>query len=102
VQQEAAMVASKVVVYCITLASALFFAFWELKLKRRLTEEAFRPSDRAGDFGILNDLPEKMKREQILRDQPRQALFKFRMVVILKFLFVAILIVEVIVLQRPT
>jgi hypothetical protein len=28
----------KVVTYCATIAAAMFFAFWELRLKRRLTK----------------------------------------------------------------
>jgi hypothetical protein len=91
----------KVVLYCATIAAALFFAFWELKLKRQLTDGALQPLKSVSDMGISNDLSERMKRERLLRSLPRQMRFKLRMVVGLKFLFVAILIVEVILLQKP-
>ena len=90
----------KVVIYSATIAAALFFGFWELKLKRQLTDGAFQPSKNVGDFGALNDLSERMQRERILRGLPKQVLLKFKMVVGLKFLFLAILIVEVIFLQK--
>jgi len=41
-----------------------------------------------------------MKRERFLRELPRETLFKYRLVIILKFFFVALLIAEVIVFQR--
>jgi hypothetical protein len=79
----------------------MFFGFWELRLKRQLTDKAVQPLERACDRGILDDISENIKREQALGGLPKQELFKVRMVVMLKFLFVAILIAEVIVLQRP-
>jgi hypothetical protein len=95
------MLILKVVTYCATIAVALFFAFWELRLKRQLTDDALQPRKMVSDFGILGDLSERATREQILRGLPRQAVFKLRMVVVLKFLSVAILIAEVVVLQTP-
>jgi hypothetical protein len=65
-----------------------------------LTDSATKPVERVSDFGIMHDLSERMRRERVLRDLPRQALFKLRMVVILKLLFVAVLIAEVLILQR--
>lgn len=90
----------KVVTYCATIAAAMFFAFWELRVKRQLTDGAVRPVERVSDLGVMNDLSERMRREQVLRGLPKQALFKLRMVVALKFLLVAILILEVIILQK--
>jgi len=94
------MLPLKIALYCVTSAAALFFAFREQKLRRALTDEEFQPSKNVGDFGVLNDLSEEMQRERILRALPPQALRKYRMAVGLKFLFVAILIAEVIVLQK--
>ena len=79
----------------------MFFAYWELRLKRQLTDDALHPRGTFGDFEILTDFSERAKRERILRGLPKRALFKFRMVVRLKFLFAAIFIVEVILLQKP-
>jgi hypothetical protein len=90
----------KVVTYCTTIAAAMFFAFWELRLKRQLTDSAIQPVERVSDLGIMNDLSERMRRERVLRELPKQRLFKFRMVVMFKFLFVAILIAEVLILQK--
>jgi len=78
----------------------MFFGFWEDRLKRQLTDSAMKPVAWVSDFGIVHDLRERMRRERVLRELPKEALRKFRMVVILKFLFVAILIAEVIILQR--
>jgi len=41
-----------------------------------------------------------MKREQYLKQLPREKLSKYKLAVTLKFFFVALLIAEVIVLQR--
>jgi hypothetical protein len=49
----------------------------------------------------MHDLSEKMERERALGALPKAALAKFRIVVGLKFLFVALLNIEVIMLQRP-
>ena len=78
----------------------MFFAYWELRLKRQLTDDPLAPVERAIDFGITDELSDRLRRERILRELPKQALFKFRLAVALKFLFLAILIAEVIVLQR--
>ncbi len=91
----------RIVIYIATIAAAFFFAFWEQKLKERLTDGDFRPSKNPGDFGVLNDLSERMQRERILGGLPQQALRKLKLVVSLKFLFLALLIAEVIFLQKP-
>jgi hypothetical protein len=52
------------------------------------------------DFGIWNDLSERMQRERILRDLPKEARRKYHLAVGLKLLFVVLFIVEVLVLQR--
>lgn len=88
----------KAVTYSGTILAALFFAFWELRLKDRLTDR-LQPSKTASDFGAIN-LSERLRRESALRDLPKPALFWLRIVIMFKFLFVAILIAEVIVLQR--
>ena len=90
----------KAATYGATVAAAIFFGFWELRLKRQLTDSAAKPVERVSDLGIMHDLSERIRRERVLRDLPGQALFKFRMVVVFKLLFVAILIAEVIILQR--
>jgi hypothetical protein len=92
--------AAKTFIYSATIAVALFFAFWELKIKRQLPNEALDLPERVSDLGIVNGLSKRMARERFLRSLPRQRLRKFRMVVSLKFLFVLLLIIEVIVLQR--
>jgi hypothetical protein len=91
----------KLFIYALTAALAMFFAFWELRLKRQLTDSAATPNTRPSEFGVINDLSERMNRERVLADLPRETLTKFRAVVALKFLFVVMLIVEVIILQKP-
>jgi hypothetical protein len=92
----------KVFIYSATIAAAFFFAFWESKLKRQLTDEAVDDlPERVSDLGIVNDLSERMVRERFLKSLSRQRLLKFRIVAGLKFLFVVLLVIEVIFLQRP-
>jgi hypothetical protein len=90
----------KVVTYCATIAAAMVFAFWELRLKRQLTESAMQPLEKVSDIGIMDDLSERIRRERVLNGLPKHSQFKLRMVVTFKFLFVTILIVEVIILQK--
>lgn len=85
--------------YSLTLALAMLFGYWELQLKRRLADNAFRPNTRPSEFGVTNDLSEKMERERTIAALPKAALKPYRTVVTIKFLLLAILIVEVIVLQ---
>ena len=95
------MLVAKVLIYTATIAAAFFFAFWESKLKRQLTDEAAdNLPESMNDLGIVNDLRKRMVRERFLSSLPRQRLLKFRVAVGLKFLFFVLLIIEVIVLQR--
>jgi hypothetical protein len=88
----------KAFIYSFTIALATFFSFWELRLKRQLTDSASPPNARPSELGVMNDLSERMNRERAIAGLPRKVRTKFRTVVALKFLFVLILIVEVIVL----
>jgi hypothetical protein len=90
----------KVVTYCATIGAAMFFAYWERKLKLQLTDEAVQPLKHVSDLGMLYDLKESLQRERFLRGLPAKVKFKYRMAIALKFVFFAILIVEVLVLQR--
>ena len=91
----------KVVTYCVMIAACRFFAYWECRLKRQLTDDTPQPPVNVSDIGVFNDLKEQMRREQYLRSLPKRSLFKYRRAVMLKFLFVGILIAEVILLQKP-
>lgn len=89
----------KVVTYSATFLAAMLFAFWELRLKRQLTDNALPPSKMVSDFGAIN-LAEQIRREQVLRMLPKQAKLKYRVIVTVKLLLVALLVAEIIVLQR--
>ena len=89
----------KVVIYGVTILAAMLFGFWELRLKEQLTDSAVQPSKMVSDFGAIN-LSERLKREEILRGLPKETKSKYRKVVMFKFLFVAMLIAEVIIFQR--
>jgi len=78
----------------------MFFAYWERKLKLQLTEEAVQPLKYVSDLGFLYDFKESLQRERFLRGLPAQVKFKYRMAVGLKFLFIAILVIEVFVLRN--
>jgi hypothetical protein len=91
----------KVIIYSVTILAAMFFAFWELHLKRQLTDGISSDSEMVSESGFIHGLSKRMERERVLRALPKEKLVKFRKVVALKFLFVALLIIEVFVLQRP-
>src|SRR5258708_19349670 len=97
------MLALKIALYIMTIASGFIFAFWELKLKRQLTEDFDNFSERhegVSNYGILANLSKMIRRERFLESLPRNVLFKYRGVVSLKFLFILIFIAEIVVLQR--
>jgi hypothetical protein len=91
----------KVIIYSATILAVVFFAFWELRLKRQLTDGISPDSGMVSESGFIHDLSKRMERERVLRSLPKEKLVKFRRVVALKFLLVALLIIEVFVLQRP-
>lgn len=94
------MFALKSAVYVPTIAATFFFAFWEMKIRRQLTDGPLPSHENPGDFGLFGDISKEMNRERILRSLPRERLSKYRTVMVLKFVFIALLIVEVLVLQR--
>jgi hypothetical protein len=90
----------KVVIYCVTIAAALFFGSRQSRLERQLTDDAPRLPENVVDRGILDDFKERMGRWQYLQSLPKQALVEYKRAVMLKFIFMAILFAEVIILQR--
>lgn len=96
------MLAIKIALCLLTLGIAFFFAFWELRLRRRLTDEALEQQrESVSDHSdVLYDIRRDIRRERILKSLPCDVLFKLRVVVSLKFLFLAILLFEVILLRR--
>ena len=90
----------KVVIYSATFGAALFFAFWEDRLRRQLTDDAPRLPESVIDRGVLDDLKENMGRWQYLKSLPKQATVKYRKVVKIRLLLCALFIVEVIFLQQ--
>lgn len=89
----------KVVTYSATFLAALVFAFLEGREKQQLTDSVFQPSKMVSEYGASN-LSERIKREQILRDLPKEAKSKYQKLVMLRFLFIAALIAEVVIFQR--
>lgn len=96
------MLASKIALYILTIGAAFFFAFWELRLRRQLTDEALEQQrESVSDYADVSyDVRKAIRRERILKSLPREVLFRLRMVVSLKFLFLAMLMFEVVFLQR--
>ena len=92
----------KCIIYSITLGLAFYFAYWELRLKEELTDKKLTDNEWGGisDPTILGDFAERMRRERVLNSLPKEARAKFNRAVALKFLFIGLLIVEVLVLQR--
>jgi hypothetical protein len=96
------MLALKTALYTLTIGFAFFFASWELKLRRRLTDDALdQQNENVSDYADVSyGIRREVRRERIKKSLPAEILFKLRIVASLKFLFVAILIAEVIFLQR--
>jgi hypothetical protein len=91
----------KIVIYSATVVAAMFFAFLELRLKDQLTDKVSPKPTALIESGFTAVLSKRMERERALRALPRAETARFRKVVALKFLFVALLVIEVIVLQQP-
>lgn len=95
------MIALKVIPYLVTIGLALFFAFWERKLKRLLTDNLVDPQPQlVSDIDSFYEIRRDLRRERILRTLPRPALLQLRIVISLKVLFAVALVVEVVFLQR--
>jgi hypothetical protein len=73
-----------------------------MRLKRRLTDEALEQQhESVREYPYtLSTIRDEFRRESILNSLPPQALSKYRVLVILKFLFFTALVIEVIVLQK--
>ena len=80
----------------------MFLGFWELRLKRRLTDSALQPPQGVADLGALGALSESMQRERIMSSLPKEKLRTYRRVTVLKLLCFACLVIEVLLLQRPS
>jgi hypothetical protein len=93
------MFALKTVVYGLTTAAMFFFAIWELQIRRKLTDGVLQSDEIPPNFGFSSDFSKEINRERILRSLSRERLFKYRSVKVLKFVFFALLFVEVLVLQ---
>ena len=94
------MLISKVALYLLTFAGALYSAYWEERIKRELTDGAVEQRVNVSDIGFLNDLLNEIRRERYLYRLPPDTLRKYRRVVQLKFLFAGVLILEVIFLHK--
>jgi hypothetical protein len=95
------MVALRVVIYSATIVVAMFFGFWELRLKAQLTDGVLSKPTAVSESDFTQVLSKKTERERALQALPRAETAKFRKVVALKCLFVALLIIEIFGLQRP-
>jgi len=94
------MLVFKIALYILTIAFAFLFAFWERKLEHQLTDELLEQQhENISDLDSFYEIRRDIRRQRILSNLPREALFKLRVVVSLKFLFGAILVLEVIILQ---
>jgi len=93
------MLAFKSVVYVLTIASLFLFGFWEMQVRRRLTEKGAK-RESVAKFGALSGISNEIRRELFLESLPSEVLLKLRVIRSLKILFFVILIIEVLVLQR--
>ena len=90
------MLTFKIALIVLTLAVAMFFGFWELKIKRQMTDDILDRQETVSDYSdVLYDMRRGIRRERILRNLPIEVRSRVRVVIGLKLLCVAILIVEV-------
>lgn len=95
------MLVFKIVLYIMTLAATLFFAFRERKLKAELTDELLEhQSENVNDFDSVYEIRRDIRRERILRDIPNGAKSKLNIAIGLKFLFGVAFCIEILLLQR--
>ena len=96
------MLALKIALYILTIATMLFLGFWEHRLRRRLTDEALEQQhETVSDYcDIFYGVRKEIRRERLLKTLPPEVLFKLKVIAGLKFLFFAILGIEVFFLQR--
>jgi hypothetical protein len=94
------MLAFKIALYTVTLASAFLFGFWENKLFSELTDGAEQEEKNVSQFGFFNDISNRIKRRRFLKTLSPEMTFKYKVIVGMKFLCMAMLIAEVLVLQR--
>ncbi|MDR3754809.1 MAG: hypothetical protein P4K93_14720 [Terracidiphilus sp.] len=95
------MFAFKTAVYALTIAGGMFSAFWQLKLRREWIDEVLEKDEGPSDYGILYSLSTKIMRHLRLQESlPAKVRFKLRVLGGLNFLFVVVLCLEVVLLQR--
>jgi len=92
------VLAFKIVVYCATTAAAMFFSLLEKKLKKELADVAAQANSIL-DIYELDGPMVTLEYEQVLKVMEQELLHKARIVMGLKFLFIALLIMEAITLQ---
>ena len=83
----------KIVLYAVTGAGAFFFGFREFKLRNELTDGVLRGPG-------SGQVAEQFKRQRVLWSLPPEARAPYNRAAALKFVFVALLIIEVLFLQR--
>ena len=90
------MLAFKSALVVLTLAVAMFFRFWELRIKRQMTNDALDREETVSDYSdVLYDMRRDIIRESILRNLPPESRSRLRVVLSLKLIIVGILIIEV-------
>jgi hypothetical protein len=94
------MLPLKIALYVLTLGTAILLEFWERKLKHQLTDDILeKQRENVSDIDSFYGFRRNLRRERILKGLPREALLKLRIIVGLKFLLLAVLAIEVFVLQ---
>jgi hypothetical protein len=95
------MLVFRILIYALTLAAALFFAFWEMKIRRTSTDEILDRQERVSDYADYSyDIRREIRRERVFRHLPREVIFKLRIVAGLKIVFAVLFVLEVLILQR--
>ena len=90
------------IIYGGTSLGVFLSAFWEMKIKRDLTHDAFEEARRNGFKLPLGSIRESMKREEILKSLPAASRSRQKLLSLIKFGFILALLLEVLILQRSS
>ncbi len=101
-RDNAAVFTWKAGLYLITIMGGFVFGFWEIRIKRELTDSILKNDERVSDRGAFSSGKEETKREHLLSTLPRKERSKLRLIIGLKIACVISLAAEVVLPVKST